>query len=58
LNWDMIADVDGLQNSEGGRLRCVKERIGGTRLRRGGMCDNPPRKIPYYRLNQTTLVIK
>jgi hypothetical protein len=54
----MIADVDGLQNSEGGRLRCVKERIGGTRLRRGGMCDNPPRKIPYYRLNQTTLVIK
>jgi hypothetical protein len=21
-------------------------------------CDNPPRKIPYYRLNQSTLVIK
>jgi hypothetical protein len=24
----------------------------------GGECDNPPRKIPYYRLNQSTLVIK
>jgi hypothetical protein len=23
-----------------------------------GGCDNPPRKIPYYRLNQSTLVIK
>jgi hypothetical protein len=23
-----------------------------------GRCDNPPRKIPYYRLNQSTLVIK
>jgi hypothetical protein len=23
-----------------------------------GYCDNPPRKIPYYRLNQSTLVIK
>jgi hypothetical protein len=23
-----------------------------------GICDNPPRKIPYYRLNQSTLVIK
>jgi hypothetical protein len=23
-----------------------------------GDCDNPPRKIPYYRLNQSTLVIK
>jgi hypothetical protein len=23
-----------------------------------GSCDNPPRKIPYYRLNQSTLVIK
>jgi hypothetical protein len=22
------------------------------------VCDNPPRKIPYYRLNQSTLVIK
>jgi hypothetical protein len=22
------------------------------------LCDNPPRKIPYYRLNQSTLVIK
>jgi hypothetical protein len=22
------------------------------------ICDNPPRKIPYYRLNQSTLVIK
>jgi hypothetical protein len=21
-------------------------------------CDNPPRKIPYYRLNQSTLAIK
>jgi hypothetical protein len=21
-------------------------------------CDNPPRKIPYYRLNQSTLDIK
>jgi hypothetical protein len=21
-------------------------------------CDNPPRKIPYYRLNQSTLVIR
>jgi hypothetical protein len=21
-------------------------------------CDNPPRKIPYYHLNQSTLVIK
>jgi hypothetical protein len=21
-------------------------------------CDNPPRRIPYYRLNQSTLVIK
>jgi hypothetical protein len=21
-------------------------------------CDNPPRKIPYYRLNQSTLVIE
>jgi hypothetical protein len=21
-------------------------------------CDNPPRKIPYYRLNQSTLVLK
>jgi hypothetical protein len=28
-----------------------------TRRRAGG-CDNPPRKIPYYRLNQSTLVIK
>jgi hypothetical protein len=27
---------------------CVRERT----------CDNPPRKIPYYRLNQPTLVIK
>jgi hypothetical protein len=25
---------------------------------RVGACDNPPRKIPYYRLNQSTLVIK
>jgi hypothetical protein len=24
----------------------------------GDLCDNPPRKIPYYRLNQSTLVIK
>jgi hypothetical protein len=23
-----------------------------------GFCDNPPRKIPYYSLNQSTLVIK
>jgi hypothetical protein len=23
-----------------------------------GHCDNPPRKIPYYRLSQSTLVIK
>jgi hypothetical protein len=23
-----------------------------------GKCDNPPRKIPNYRLNQSTLVIK
>jgi hypothetical protein len=23
-----------------------------------GWCDNPPRKIPYYHLNQSTLVIK
>jgi hypothetical protein len=23
-----------------------------------GICDNPPRKIPYYRLNQSTLVIR
>jgi hypothetical protein len=23
-----------------------------------GRCDNPPRKIPYYRLNKSTLVIK
>jgi hypothetical protein len=22
------------------------------------VCDNPPRKIPYYRLNQSTLVVK
>jgi hypothetical protein len=22
------------------------------------VCDNPPRKIPYYRLNQSPLVIK
>jgi acetamidase/formamidase len=29
----------------------------GTAPRQGG-CDNPPRKIPYYRLNQSTLVIK
>jgi hypothetical protein len=25
---------------------------------RGPYCDNPPRKILYYRLNQSTLVIK
>jgi hypothetical protein len=24
----------------------------------GGSCDNPPKKIPYYRLNQSTLVVK
>jgi hypothetical protein len=24
----------------------------------GVRCDNPPRKIPYYRLNQSTLFIK
>jgi hypothetical protein len=24
----------------------------------GAGCDNPPRKIPYYRLNQSTVVIK
>jgi hypothetical protein len=24
----------------------------------GPACDNPPKKIPYYRLNQSTLVIK
>jgi hypothetical protein len=24
----------------------------------GSWCDNPPRTIPYYRLNQSTLVIK
>jgi hypothetical protein len=24
----------------------------------GTLCDNPPRKIPYYHLNQSTLVIK
>jgi hypothetical protein len=24
----------------------------------GGNCDNLPRKIPHYRLNQSTLVIK
>jgi hypothetical protein len=33
-----------------------KLRTFGNRL--DGCCDNPPRKIPYYRLNQATLVIK
>jgi hypothetical protein len=27
-------------------------------IARQDMCDNSPRKIPYYRLNQSTLVIK
>jgi hypothetical protein len=32
----------------------------GGRRGEGGRssCDNPPRKIPYYRLNQSTLVVK
>jgi hypothetical protein len=28
------------------------------RVHTGQTCDNPPKKIPYYRLNQSTLVIK
>jgi hypothetical protein len=46
--------------------RCVATQASETRAmaatRRAqgaqGLCDNPPRKIPYYRLNQSTLVIK
>jgi hypothetical protein len=29
-----------------------------TRRYRGVSCDNPPRKVPYYRVNQSTLAIK
>jgi hypothetical protein len=29
-----------------------------TRKAPDDVCDNPPRKIPYYRLNQSTLAIK
>jgi hypothetical protein len=41
-----------------GRGRLAGVRRPGGRATRGSWCDNPPRKIPYYRLNQSTLVIK
>jgi hypothetical protein len=34
------------------------EHGGGAVVTGSGGCCNPPRKIPYYRLNQSTLVIK
>jgi hypothetical protein len=37
-NGDMVADVDGLQHGEGGRLRCVEERICGDGSRGGRIC--------------------
>jgi hypothetical protein len=37
---------------------CHGPRAHGRRGSATAQCDNPPRKIPYYRLNQSTLVIK
>jgi hypothetical protein len=50
----------GAVHGEHTRLGASTERPGAGDAEEAGVCgcDNPPRRIPYYHLNQSTLVIK
>jgi hypothetical protein len=49
---------DSQRDEEMMRVQQQKHDEGDVVIKELGDCDNPPRKIPYYCLNQYTLVIK